>query len=279
MMIQPLDYFATLVSQDDAIPLFEAVLAVAQGMDERLDFSATQATVDGFAATLQQRLAPNVTDIQKLLLLKQYFYRELGFAGNVNHFYDIGNSLLPQVIATRRGIPISLAVLFMEMAQQIGLEMKGIAFPGHFLMGLSVPSGEIIIDPLNGNSLTREILEERLLPYIEPAEEPQASMLAHYLSAAHPREILVRMLRNLKSILLDEANWEAFLAVQQRLVILLPEDITERRDRGLAHASLSHPQPALQDLENYLAKRPYAADADTLRERLPGLREACKRAS
>ncbi len=277
MMIQPLDYFATLVSQDDAIPLFEAALAVAQGMDERLDFGATQATVDGFAATLQQRLTPDMTDIQKLLLLKQYFYRELGFSGNVNHFYDIGNSLMPQVLATRRGIPISLAVLFMEMAQQIGLKMKGIAFPGHFLMGLSVPSGEIIIDPLNGNSLTREALEERLLPYIEPAEESQASTLAHYLSAAHPREILARMLRNLKSILVDEANWEAFLAVQQRLVILLPEDITERRDRGLAHASLSHPQPALQDLENYLAKRPYAADADTLRERLPGLRAACKR--
>lgn len=277
MMIQPLDYFATLVSQDDAIPLFEAALAVAQGMDERLDFSATQATVDGFTAILQQRLAPDMADIQKLLLLKQYFYRELGFGGNVNHFYDIGNSLMPQVIATRRGIPISLAVLFMEMAQQIGLEMKGIAFPGHFLMGLSVPSGEIIIDPLNGNSLTREALEERLLPYIEPAEEPQKSTLTHYLYAAHPREILARMLRNLKAILVDEGNWEAFLAVQQRLVILLPEDITERRDRGLAHASLSHPQPALQDLENYLAKRPYAADADTLRARLPGLRAACKR--
>ena len=109
MIIQPLDYFASLVSQDDAIPLFEAALAIAQGIDELLDFIAIQATVDGFAATLQQRLAPDVTDIQKLLLLKQYFYRELGFGGNVNHFYDIGNSLMPQVIATRRGIPISLA--------------------------------------------------------------------------------------------------------------------------------------------------------------------------
>src|SRR3990172_9247834 len=159
MMIQPLDYFATLVSQDDAIPLFEAALAVAQGIDERLDFGATQAIVDSFAATLQRRVAPYTTDIQKLRLLNQYFYRELGFGGNVNHFYDIGNSLLPQVIATRRGIPISLAVLFMEMAQQIGLQVKGIAFPDHFLMRLSVPSGEIILDPLSGVSLTREALE------------------------------------------------------------------------------------------------------------------------
>lgn len=277
MMIQPLDYFATLVSQDDAIPLFEAALAVAQGIDEELDFGAAQATVDGFAATLQHRLAPDLSAIQKLRMLNQYFYRELGFGGNLNHFYDIGNSLLPHVIATRRGIPISLAILFMEIAQQIGLQVKGIAFPGHFLMRLSVPTGEIILDPLSGSSLTREVLEERLLPYIEAAEDPLKKALAYHLHAAHPRAILARMLRNLKSILVEDGDWERFLAVQQRLVILLPEDITERRDRGLAYANLLRPKPALQDLENYLRQRPYASDAAMLREKLPGLREASKR--
>lgn len=277
MMIQPLDYFTTLVSQDDAIPLFEAALAVAQGFDPQLDFGAVQASVDGLAAVLQRRLAPDLTSIQKLRLLNQYFYRELGFGGNLNHFYDIGNSLLPQVIATRRGIPISLAVLYMEMAQQIGLQVKGIAFPGHFLMRLSVPSGEIILDPLSGSSLTREALEERLLPYIEPAADPLRSTLAQHLHAAHPREILVRMLRNLKSILVEDGDWEGFLAVQQRLVILLPEDIAERRDRGLAYANLSRPQPALQDLESYLAQRPHASDASMLRDKLPELRAACRR--
>ncbi|WP_025917114.1 SirB1 family protein [Herminiimonas sp. CN] len=276
-MIQPLDYFATLVSQDDAIPLFEAALAVTQGIDERLDFGAVQATVDGFAATLQRRLAPDMSDIQKLRLLNRYFYRELGFGSNVNHFYDIGNSLLPHVIATRRGIPISLAVLFMEIAQQIGLRIKGIAFPGHFLMRLSVPTGEIILDPLSGSSLTREALEELLLPYVEPTEATPENTLAHHLHAAHPREILARMLRNLKSILVEEGNWAGFLAVQQRLVILLPDDIAERRDRGLAYANLSRPQPALQDLEAYLAQRPHASDAAMLREKLPALRDACKR--
>lgn len=278
-MIKPLDYFALLVSRDDAIPLFEAALAIAHGIDERLDFSATLATVDRFAATLQRRLAPDMTAVQKLRSLNQYFYRELGFGGNLNHFYDAGNSLLPQVIATRRGIPISLAVLFIEIAQQIGLQIKGIAFPGHFLMRLSIPSGEIILDPLSGSSLTRETLEEWLLPYIEPAEAPFKSALAQHLQAAGPRAILARMLRNLKTILVDEGNWEAFLAVQQRLVILLPDDITERRDRGLAYANLSIPQPALQDLETYLAKRPYASDAAMLREKLPGLRKACKRSN
>lgn len=277
MMIQPLDYFAILIDQDDAIPLFEATLAVAQGIDERLDFGATQTAVDNFAATLQRRLAPDMTDIQKLRLLNQYFYRELGFGGNINHFYDIGNSLLPQVIATRRGVPISLAVLFMEIAQQIGLQVKGIAFPGRFLMRLSVSSGEIILDPLSGTSLTREALEEWLLPYIEPAEDPLKNVLAHHLHAAHPREMLACMLRDLKPVLVEDGNWEAFLAVQQRLVVLLPEDITERRDRGLAYANLSCPQPALQDLETYLAKRPHASDAAMLRAKLPGLRKACKR--
>lgn len=277
-MIKSLDYFALLVSQDDTIPLFEAALAIAQGIDDRLDFNATLATADRFAATMQRRLAPDMSDIQKLRILNQFFYRELGFGGNLNHFYDAGNSLLPQVIATRRGIPISLAVLFMEIAQQIGLQVKGIAFPGHFLMRLSVASGEIIIDPLNGNSLSREVLEEWLLPYIEPAANPLKNVLTHYLQAVSPRAMLARMLRNLKTILADDGNWQAFLAVQQRLVILLPDDISERRDRGLAYANLAIPQPALQDLESYLAQRPYAADAAMLREKLPGLREACKRA-
>lgn len=277
-MIKSLDYFALLVSQDDTIPLLEAALAIAQGIDEGLDFDATLSTIDRFAATVQRRLAPDMADIQKLRILNQFFYRELGFGGNLNHFYDVGNSLLPQVIATRRGIPISLAVLFMEIAQQIGLQVKGIAFPGHFLMRLSVASGEIILDPLSGSSLTREMLEEWLLPYIEPAANPLKNVLTHYLQAVSPRAMLARMLRNLKTILADDGNWRAFLAVQQRLVILLPDDIAERRDRGLAYANLAIPQPALQDLESYLAKRPYAADAAMLREKLPGLREACKRA-
>jgi regulator of sirC expression with transglutaminase-like and TPR domain len=277
MAIKSLDYFASLVQQDDSIPLFEAALAIAQDVDPQLDLAATQAEVDVLAARLQRRFAPDASSIQKLRLLNHFFYHELGFAGNVNDYYDPDNSYLHRVISTRRGIPISLAVLYMELAQQIGLNVRGISFPGHFLMKLSVQSGDIVLDPFNGASLSRVELEERLEPYFEQQHYPGAIPLAYYLHAAHPREILVRMLRNLKALFVEHMRWQRVLGVQQRLVILLPDEITERRDRGLAYANLECPHAALLDLEAYLAECPHAADAEVLRSKLPELREASKR--
>lgn len=277
MVINNLDYFASLVQQDDSIPLFEAALLIAHDVEPQLDIGAIQAQVDMLAARLLKRLAADASSIQKLRLLNHYFYRELGFAGNVNDYYDPDNSYLHRVLTTRRGIPISLAVLYMELAQQIGLNVKGVSFPGHFLMKLSVQSGEIVLDPFNGASLSREELEERLEPYFEQQSYPGAIPLAYYLHAAHPREILVRMLRNLKALYAERMHWERLLGVQQRLLILLPDDISERRDRGLAYANLDCPQAALDDLEAYLEERPQAPDSEMLRAKLPALRDACRR--
>jgi regulator of sirC expression with transglutaminase-like and TPR domain len=277
MMLKSLDYFAALVRQDDSIPLFEAALAIAQDADPAMDLIEPQAEIDTLAAKLLRRLPSDASHLQKLRMLNHYFYRELGFGGNVNDYYDPDNSYLHRVIHTRRGIPISLAVVYMELAQQIGLNVKGISFPGHFLMKLSVQSGDIILDPFNGASLSREELEERLEPYVEQQAYAADMPLAAHLQAAGPREILVRMLRNLKSLFVEHQQWQRLLGVQKRLVILLPDEIAERRDRGLAYANLECPQAALRDLESYLAKRPYAADAEVLRSKLPELREASRK--
>lgn len=277
MMINSLDYFAALVQQDESIPLFEAALAIAQDSEPDLDLTAQQIEVDMLAAKLLRRLPADVSHVQKLRMLNHFFYHELGFAGNLNDYYDPDNSYLHRVITTRRGIPISLAVVYMELAQQIGLDVKGISFPGHFLMKLSVQSGDIILDPFNGTSLSREELEERLEPYFVQQTYRTDIPLATYLQDAHPREILVRMLRNLKALFIEHPQWQRVLGVQQRLVILLPDDIAERRDRGLAYASLDCPQAALKDLEAYLAERPHAADAAAIRTKLSEVRDACKR--
>lgn len=277
MMISSIDYFASLVEQDDSIPLFEAALAIAQDDDPELDLAATQAEVDLLASKLQRRLPADASTVQKLRMLNHFFYQELGFAGNVNNYYDPDNSYLNRILSTRRGIPISLAVLYMELGQQIGLNVRGVSFPGHFLMKLSVHSGDIVLDPFNGTSLSREELEERLEPYFVQQGYLVEPPLALFLRPAHPREILARMLRNLKALFVEHTCWQRLLGVQERLVVLLPNEITERRDRGLAYANLECPQAALQDLEAYLAARPEAADARSLRERLPELREASKR--
>ncbi len=271
-MIGALEYFSALVQDDDSLPLFEAALTIAQDADPWLDFGAVQETIDGYAAVLRRHLPTDARELQKLRILNHYFYNGLGFAGNVNDYYDPDNSYLHRVIASRRGIPISLAVIYMELAQQIGLPVQGVSFPGHFLMKLSVPSGEIILDPFNGASLSRTDLEERLAPFL--GEYPAELSLAAYLQSATPRAILARMLHNLKALFSEHEDWERVLEVQQRLVILLPEAVAERRDRGLAYAHLDRPDAALEDLQAYLAEFPHASDAPRLRERLGSLRRA-----
>jgi regulator of sirC expression with transglutaminase-like and TPR domain len=277
MTLKSLDYFASLVRQDDSIPLFETALAIGQDVYPHLDFAAHQIEIDTIGFQLLKRIPSDASHIQKLRMLNHLFFRELGFAGNINNFYDADNSYVHRVMATRRGIPISLAVIYMELGQQIGLDMKGISFPGHFLMKLTVQSGEIVLDPVNGSSLSREELEERIEPYLERQGEFGELPLAAYLRAAHPREIVERMLRNLKAIYTDAQRWQRVLDVQQRLVILRPDDINERRDRGLAYANLSDPQAALEDLEAYLALRPDAVDAAALQEKMTALRAAVRR--
>ena len=270
-MIEHLDYFAALVRQDDSIPLFEAALAIAQDADPQLDLAASQAELDILAARLLRRLPSDASMIQKLRMLNHFFYEELGFTGNVNDYYAPDNSYLDRVISTRRGIPISLAVVYMELAQQIGLDVRGVSFPGHFLMKLSVQAGDIILDPFNGASLSRDDLESRLEPYLEQQHEVGELALAIFLQTAEPRDILVRMLRNLKTLFQQHRQWKRLLGIQQRLVILLPDQISEVRDRGLAFEQLDCPMAALKDLQAYQAARPDAADADELRDKLPAL--------
>ena len=276
-MITPLDYFASLIQQDDAIPMFEAALSIAQDAEPKLDMTACMLAIDKFALTLKQRMPKDIAKIPKLRMLNTFFYQDLGFAGNVNNYYAPDNSYLNKVLSTRKGIPISLAVIYMELAQQIGLDVKGISFPGHFLMKITVQSGDIIIDPCNGASLSREKLEERLEPYFAEQNELHNLSVASFLTEAHPRTILVRMLRNLKTLFSEPQHWQQFLNVQQRLVMLLPGEITERRDRGLAYANLDVPQAALQDLEAYLEQCPLASDAEMLRSLLPDLRSASRK--
>lgn len=276
-MIKSLDYFASLVQEDEHIPLFEAALSIAQDDVPSLDLSECLLDIDRFAARLKRRMPADIAQIPKLRLLNNFFYQELGFAGNLNDYYNPDNSYLHKVLAARRGIPISLAVIYMELAQQIGLDVKGISFPGHFLMKLSVSSGDIILDPFNGASLSREDIEERLEPYFINGHGPNDPPLASYLAEASPRTMLARMLRNLKTLFAEHPHWKQFLNVQQRLVILLPGEIAERRDRGLAFANLDCPQAALQDLEAYLDQCPQATDAESLRQRLPELRAATRR--
>jgi regulator of sirC expression with transglutaminase-like and TPR domain len=125
-----LGYFAALVAEDASLPVLEAAIAVAQDEYPQLDAQTVLAQIDGLADTLRRRIAADAGALQRLRLLNRYFFEELGFAGNVNDYYDPRNSYLPQVLATRRGIPLTLALLYVEMATQAGLTAPACRSPG-----------------------------------------------------------------------------------------------------------------------------------------------------
>lgn len=266
-----LEYFATLVAEDRGLNLLEAAAAIALDEHPELDVQSVLAEVDAQAARLRQRLPADASPAHRLRLLNHFFSKELGFAGNVNNYYERANSYVHRVLATRRGIPITLAVIYLELAAQIGLEAQGVSFPGHFLIKLHLPQGEVVLDPFTCESLSREALEEALLPY--RGEDAAAALsLEHYLRGVPPRQVLARMLRNLKEIHRSEGDWQALLAVQQRLLLLLPQEALEWRDRGLVLEALGHWQGAAADLQRYLSLRPGAADAAEIGARLVALR-------
>jgi regulator of sirC expression with transglutaminase-like and TPR domain len=230
--------------------------------------------VDLLLARIKRRLAADAGPVQKLRVLNQFFFQDLDFGGNANDFYDPDNSFIHALLRTRRGIPISLAVLWMELAQGLGLSVRGVGFPGHFMVKVHLPMGQAVIDPMNGKSLSREQLSEQLEPFrrrnglLDEFEVP----LGLYLQAAPSREIIARMLRNLKEIFTTQMDWERLLAVQERLVILLPDSWPEYRDRGLAHAELGHSDEALSDLECYLDHAEDLVDVEAISDRVDFLR-------
>lgn len=269
-----LEYFAALVADDASFSLLEAAVAVAQDEYPQMDMQQVLSEVDTLADRLNRRIPVDAAPLQRLRLLNRYFFHELGFAGNVNDYYDARNSYLPEVLKTRRGIPITLAMLYAEVASQVGLSACGVSFPGHFLVKLRMPRGEVIIDPFSGHSLSREELDERLVPFrrqrglVGEFEAP----LGLFLQAAPAREVIARLLRNLKEIHRSAEDWARLLAVQERLVILLPATWEERRDRALVLAELGQRHDAARDLGDYLQHRPDAEDAAALRSRLAELR-------
>lgn len=270
----PLAFFAALVGRDDDFALLEAAASLAQDVEPGLDLVGVLTEIDELAGRLLQRLPADASAVHRLRLLNRFFFRELGFAGNQNDYHDPANSYLHRVLATRRGIPISLAMIYLELARQAGLVAHGVSFPGHFLVKVSLPTGEVVIDPFTGESLSRERLDERLEPFrqqrglVGEFEMP----LGLFLQAASPREIVARMLRNLKAIHERAGDLQRLLAVQERLVCLLPDDAEERRDRGLIQAELGEADAAVADLTHYLTQCPDAADAAVLRAQVDALR-------
>ena len=271
-----LDYFAALVADDDGFALLEAAASIAQDEAPGTDVQAVLDEVDRLASRLLLRLPTDAAPLARLRALNHYFFDELGFAGNVNDYQDPANSYLHLVLERRRGIPISLALIYIEIATQVGLHAEGISFPGHFLVKIHLPQGDVVLDPFTGESLSREELDERLDLVRQASAMRQAFdvPLSLFLQAASPRDIISRMLRNLHVIHRHRGDLPRLLAVLDRQVALEPADWDTRRARGDLLAQLERPQDAAADWAAYLEHTPAATDAEQLRQRIDAARGA-----
>ena len=271
-----LDQFSALLCREN-FSLAEACLLIAQDAYPDLDVVHCLSRIDALAATVKRRLPSDAFAEQKVVVLNRYLFNELGFSGNARDYYDPRNSYLNQVLERRIGVPITLSILYMEIGQRLGLRLQGVSFPGHFLVKLRVTGGQLVIDPFCGGETQSESDLRARLALVLPQREADTLPLPRFLQAATSRQILARVLRNLKGIYLQSGKAQNTLEVMQRMVMVAPHAAEEVRDRGLAYYKLDCFRAALADLQDYLERRPDAADADEIRDKAAVLRLLCSR--
>jgi regulator of sirC expression with transglutaminase-like and TPR domain len=282
------DPFADLLAGDgDRFSLAEACLLIAADAYPGLDVNRYLAEIERMAARLRARLPPEADGEEKVVALNQFLFNDLGFYGNADDYYDPRNSFLNEVIERRRGIPISLCILYMEVGRKIGLPLEGVSFPGHFLVRLSLRGSTLVLDPFSGGEplseqdlrkLLRRVIAGSGSAGLRSASEVAAELpLDQFLEAAGPRQILARVLRNLKNIYREKDDPQRLLQVINRMITVAPDAHGELRDRGMLYQRMEAFRAALQDLTHYLEREPEAPDSDEVRARIVELTARCAR--
>lgn len=258
-------------AQSEDVSLAEGALLIAAQEYETLDVDAYLQRIDEMAAALRQRLRSDISSTEALLALNRYLFDELGFAGNTADYYDPRNSFLNDVIDRKLGIPITLAVVYIEIGRRIGLRLAGVSFPTHFLVKCDMRDGAVILDPYSrGASLGIEDLQERLKSVAKDAEI-DAQLVANLLTAAAPRDVFARMLRNLRGIYIEKNEPLKALGASNRILALVPAAAEEYRERAELYEKLECPRAALEDLRQYLKLRPHASDTGAIAARIAEL--------
>jgi len=244
---------------------------IAKEEHEGLNVDGYLQLLDDLARTAAVRMSGVTKPEDRFDALSNFLFVEQGFKGNRENYYDPANSYLNEVLDRRMGIPITLALVYIEVGQRVGIPVFGVGFPGHFLVKHVGADGEILVDPFFGSRLSSDQCLERLRTMYGPTARLEPSLLR----PATPKEILVRLLRNLKNVYLQREDWTRTLACLDRILLISPEDVAELRDRGLTYYRLECFRAALTDLERYLSLAP--ADEEglpTVRSLFPTLQRA-----
>ena len=265
--------FADQARRSDAqIDLARAALLIAQEEYPGLDVEAYLARLDAIAARVRTRLdlvaedAPRPAPATIIATLNAILFEEMGFHGATHDFYDPRNSFLNEALDRRTGLPITLSLIYMEVAARLGLSLAGVGLPGHFIVKYEGPSGgpraqqrgaELFIDPYHGGAL---LTRAECGGWFRRLYGEDFTFSGEYLAPLTRRQILARMLRNLKGAYLRQRDYVRAVAVVDRLLLLHPDALWELKDRGLLYYRLGAFTPALADLRAYLRKEPEAED-------------------
>jgi regulator of sirC expression with transglutaminase-like and TPR domain len=259
------DFRQAVDRPEERIELDRAALTIALTDYPKLDISGYLTRMDQLAAEVGSRLDDQPDAYRFLAALNYVLFKQHGFHGNREDYFDPKNSFLNEVIERKTGIPITLSVLYLEVARRVGLAIDGVGFPGHFLVKCVSDGEEIVIDPFDSGEIrSREHIEKMLFDLYGGKVAFQSTLLGR----STKKDILKRMLTNLKAIYFNRNDFVKSLSVLDRLVILDPACAEDVRDRGVAYLKLECYVQARDDFETYLRLRPDAEDAMLVREQL-----------
>jgi regulator of sirC expression with transglutaminase-like and TPR domain len=263
--------FAALASQhENEIELDRAALLIAAEEYPALEVETYLRRLDDLAAQAQASVAGATDALTRAQVLSDFLASDLKFNGNREKYFDARNSFLNEVLDRRTGIPITLSVVYLEIARRLGIRLYGVGMPGHFLIKSVEADQEIFIDPFHaGRLLTQDNCREM----IEELYGGRLRFQPEFLAAVTKRQILTRMLQNLKGIYSGLRDYPKTLAAIERLLLLNPGDSAEIRDRGGVYQAMGRYAESLADLQDYLRRQPQAEDAEKIKEMIQQTRQ------
>ena len=271
MIDEALEPFRKLLRHGEDLDLAEGALLIARTEYPDLEVERYLGRLDRMAEEARAGLGSSPEPAVTLRRLHVYLFEEQGFRGNSEEYYDPRNSFLNDVLDRRTGIPITLSVVYMEIGRRLGLTIRGIGLPGHFIVEWHGDTELLLIDPFNRGAVL-DAPECQAL--VARAMDRPIQLGPEHFRPVGARQILARMLLNLKGIWFSRKEWAKALAVVERLLLIDPAALGEVRDRGIIHARLGTWVEAVRDLEAYLRDRPGAPDAESVRHHLRTVRQA-----
>ena len=267
--------FASLVGphvDDERIPLDRAALTIARTEYPDLDFDPSLGRLEELARCAKARLPRVAEPGETIAALNYVLFEQEGFRGNREDYYDPRNSFLNDVLQRKLGIPITLALVYMEVARRIGFPLFGVGMPGHFLLKhYDVEGRETLIDAFNrGAIVTARECQNRL----DEIYSGQLPLQPQFLLSVSRRQMLTRILNNLKNVYRAARNLRKALVVVDLICAIYPRSPEDVKQRALLRYSVGQLRGAVEDLEEYLKMSPDASDADEVRHTALSIRRS-----